>query len=126
MVGAIFQFISFFVSHFLGEAETYVFPISGWRPEMGSVPGNQDCNTSEKKMVHIMSAPLLWARNDYTHILIVWNSISNCTGHLLHRVFWQELSCVIRVPPQGTFCERQFHKSSLGIKFFNCTHICYA
>ena len=28
----------------------------------------------------------------------------NYTGHQLHRAFWQELFCVIRAPPNCTFC----------------------
>ena len=40
------------------------------------------------------------AQNDYTHIFIIWEFISpHYTGHLLHRAFWQDFICLIRVPP---------------------------
>ena len=38
------------------------------------------------------------AQNDYTHIFIIWELISNYTGHLLHMAFLQEFFCVIRAP----------------------------
>ena len=43
---AIFPIFRLIFPYFPGEAETYIFPIffpiSGRRPEMGSVPGKQD------------------------------------------------------------------------------------
>ena len=40
--GAIFPIFQLFFAYFPGEAKTYILPISGRRPEMGSVPGKQD------------------------------------------------------------------------------------
>ena len=39
------------------------------------------------------------------------------TGNLLHSSCWQELFCVIRVPPNGTFCDDNYTEESLGIHF---------
>ena len=49
------------------------------------------------------------AQNDYTQTLSLGKCFPNCTGHLLHKAFWQELFCGIWAPPQGTFCEHQVH-----------------
>ena len=43
---AIFPFFGLFFSYFLGEAVSYVFPISGRRPETYSVAGQRGLNTS--------------------------------------------------------------------------------
>ena len=61
-----------------------------------------------------------------THTFLLFgNSFPNCTGHLLHKAFWQELFCVIRRLHKVLSVNAPItHINCLGINFpITCTSI---
>ena len=79
---------------------------------VGHLRGGRPATINAKIALVVLTASDYYrAQNDYTHTFLLFgNQFPSCTGHLLHRAFWQEFFCVIWAPPCSTFCKRQLHK----------------